>query len=216
MDTGLKMADPDRETRDRLLDVAAHLFAERGFENVTIRDICQQARANVAAVNYHFDGKSGLYDEVLRWAISIMQATTQEIRDAGEGKSPAERLEGAIRVFLARVATTRNKWIHELMLQEVSRPTPAFDLVLEQVLEPRMAYVREAVAGILGCDNDDERVGLCVMSVQSQLFALMKSPIAARLGQPQLTPEHAARLARHIACFSIGGIHAVGSTDQSA
>jgi AcrR family transcriptional regulator len=211
------MADPDRETRDRLLDVAAHLFAERGFENVTIRDICQQARANVAAVNYHFDGKSGLYDEVLRWAISIMQATTQEIRDAGEGKSPAERLEASIRVFLARVASTRNKWIHELMLQEVSHPTPAFDLVLEQVLKPRMAYVREAIAGILGCDREDERVGLCVMSVQSQLFALMKSPIATRLGQPQLTPEHAEQLARHIACFSIGGIHAVGSNnDRSA
>ena len=210
------MADPDRETRDRLLDVAAHLFAERGFENVTVRDICQRARANVAAVNYHFDGKSGLYDEVLRWAISVMQATTQEIRDTGESKSPAEQLEGAIRIFLTRVATTRNKWIHELMLQEVSHPTPAFDLVLEQVLKPRMAYVREAIAGIIGCDPDDARVGLCVMSVQSQLFALMRSPIATRLGQPQLTLEHAEHLARHIACFSIGGIQAVGSTSDTS
>ncbi len=57
--------------------MAAHLFAEHGFDNVTVRDICQQARANVAAVNYHFGGKSGLYDEVLRWAIRIMQATTR-------------------------------------------------------------------------------------------------------------------------------------------
>jgi len=211
------VADRDRETRDRLLDVAARLFAAHGFENVTVRDICQQAHANVAAVNYHFDGKSGLYDEVLRWAISIMQATTQEIRDAGEGKSPAEQLEGAIRIFLTRVATTSNKWIHELMLQEVSHPTPAFDLVLEQVLKPRMTYIREVIAAIIGCDRDDARAGLCVMSVQSQLFALLKSPIATRLGQPQLTLEHAELLARHIACFSIGGIRAVASTsDRSA
>ena len=44
----------DRETRERLLKAAEALFAERGFKRVTVREICLAARANVAAVNYHF------------------------------------------------------------------------------------------------------------------------------------------------------------------
>ena len=55
----------DRETRARLLYAAARLFAERGYARVTVRDICKKARANVAAVNYHFGGKDGLYRAVM-------------------------------------------------------------------------------------------------------------------------------------------------------
>jgi len=206
------MADPDRETRDRLLAVASRLFAERGFYDVTVRDICQKAEANVAAVNYHFaGGKLGLYEQVLRNAIGIMQATTEEIRVAGENQPPERQLEAAIRIFLTRVATTRSKWIHQLMLREVSNPTPSFDLVLNEVIKPRMAYVSHAVAAIIGCAADDPRVSLCVMSVQAQMFALLNSPTGIRALSPALTPERVDLLARHIACFSIAGVRAIGA-----
>jgi AcrR family transcriptional regulator len=52
-------------TRERLLTAAAALFAEHGFRRVTVRDICEEASANVAAVNYHFGDKQGLYREVV-------------------------------------------------------------------------------------------------------------------------------------------------------
>jgi len=207
--SGTRVSDTDRETRQRLLDVATGLFSEHGFDNVTVRDICTKAQANVAAVNYHFGGKTGLYDEVLSMAIRIMQATTEEIRQAGEGQSPEGQLEASIRIFLTRVATTPNRWIHQLMLREVSNPTPSFDMVLNEVLKPRMAYVRSAIAGIMRCPDDDPRVALCVMSVQAQLFALLNSPLASRFDSPPITPERADELARHIAGFSIGGVRAV-------
>jgi len=202
--------DTDRETRDRLLDEAAHLFAAYGFDNVTIRDICTKASANVAAVNYHFGGKTGLYDEVLRWAIRTMQATTEEIRKAGEGRTPEAQLEGFIQVFLTRVAGTPNKWIHQLMLREVANPTPSFDLILNDVLKPRLMYVRTVIATLLGCPVDDPRVGNCVMSVQAQIFALLNNPLASRFESEPLTVERAEAMARHIACFSIAGVRAIG------
>lgn len=204
--------DTDRETRERLLDVAAGLFSEYGFDHVTVRDICAKAQANVAAVNYHFGGKTGLYDEVLKMAIRIMRKTTDEIRQAGEGKPPAAQLELSIKTFLTRVATTPNRWIHQLMMREVSNPTPSFELVLNNVLKPRMEYVRNAIAGIMECPVDDPRVMLCVMSVQAQLFVLLNNPMAGRVASPQLTAERADALARHIACFSIGGVRAIGRT----
>ena len=66
------MQGHDKETRERLLSTAERLFAERGFSKVTIREICKSARANVAAVNYHFNGKKGLYDEVVRTANPLL------------------------------------------------------------------------------------------------------------------------------------------------
>ena len=53
------------ETRQRLLQAAAEVFAARGFRQATVREICRRAQANLAAVNYHFRDKEGLYADVL-------------------------------------------------------------------------------------------------------------------------------------------------------
>jgi AcrR family transcriptional regulator len=96
------MRQHDRETRERVLRAAAQLFADRGFKKVTVRDICRGARANVAAVNYHFGGKGGLYREVLQLAIETMRATNDAARAPAEG-SP--RSLGILRVSLCRART---------------------------------------------------------------------------------------------------------------
>src|SRR5687767_10607621 len=90
------MQRQDKETRERLLSTAERLFAERGLSKVTIREICKSARANVAAVNYHFNGKKGLYDEVVRSAIKTMQMTTAAIREADQG---ARAMSSSPRIF---------------------------------------------------------------------------------------------------------------------
>ena len=51
---------PPSESKQRLLDAAEHLFADCGFETVSVRDITQHVKANVAAINYHFGTRDGL------------------------------------------------------------------------------------------------------------------------------------------------------------
>ena len=63
----------DQETHDRLIHAAVQLFSERGFRRVTVREICQAAGTNVAAVNYHFRDKFGLYTTVIHTAIEAMR-----------------------------------------------------------------------------------------------------------------------------------------------
>ena len=56
---------PSDITRERILKAAERLFADRGYEETSIRAIVAKARVNQAAINYHFGGKDGLYREVL-------------------------------------------------------------------------------------------------------------------------------------------------------
>src|SRR4029453_12380238 len=149
------MQGHEKETRERLLSTAERLFAERGFSKVTIREICKNARANVAAVNYHFSGKKGLYDEVVRSAIKTMQSTTDSIREAGSGQAAEEQLTAYVTIFLKRVVAARDSWIHQLMMRELSDPTPALDLVLKKVVQPRMAYLREVLSSMFACGPTD-------------------------------------------------------------
>jgi TetR/AcrR family transcriptional regulator, regulator of cefoperazone and chloramphenicol sensitivity len=204
----------DLETRERLLSAASRLFAERGFAKVTVRDICRRAGANVAAVNYHFHGKTGLYEEVLRSAIQTMRGTTEAAQRAGAGRPPAEQLEAFIAIFLQKVVEGRNSWIHRLMMHELSDPTPALDLVVDEVLRPRMAYLSGIIARLIGTAEDDPRVARCLMSVQAQIHALLvKNPIAERLvPERHIAANGVATIARHIARFSLAGIQAMAET----
>jgi AcrR family transcriptional regulator len=203
----------DLETRERLLSAASRLFAERGFAKVTVRDICRRARANVAAVNYHFQGKTGLYEEVLRSAIRVMRGTTEAAQRAGADRPPAEQLEVFIAIFLQRVVEGRDSWIHRLMMHELSDPTPALDLVVEEVLRPRMAYLSGLIARLIGTTEDDPRVSRCLMSVQAQIHALVvRNPIVDRLVPDRaITPDGVAGIAKHITRFSLAGVRAIAT-----
>jgi TetR/AcrR family transcriptional regulator, regulator of cefoperazone and chloramphenicol sensitivity len=201
----------DTETRDRLLKAAERLFADRGFKKVTVRDICRAARANVAAVNYHFGDKLGLYREVMQTAIDGMRGTNDAAREAGAGQPPEEQLRRYIAIFVHRVLTPGNDTIHRLINREMNDPTPALDALVEQGVRPRVEYLSGLIAAIIGCDPADQRVLRCVASVQAQTLAYMPNPIAARLGLANKpTAANLIDIADHIADFSLAGVHAVG------
>jgi AcrR family transcriptional regulator len=201
----------DTETRERLLKAAERLFADRGFKRVTVRDICRVARANVAAVNYHFGDKLGLYREVMQAAIDGMRGTNDAAREAGEGQPPEEQLRRYIAIFVHRLLTPGNDTVHRLVTREMNDPTPALDALVEQGVRPRVEYLSGLIAAIIGGDRGDQRVLRCVASVQSQTLAYMPNPIAARLGLANKpTPANLDEIADHIAEFSLAGVHAVG------
>jgi AcrR family transcriptional regulator len=205
----------DRETRDRLLRAAERLFAQRGFKDVTVREICHEARANVAAVNYHFGDKLGLYRETMQIAIDAMRDATEAARRAGEGLPPDEQLRAYIGLFLRRLLAPGHESVHQLVNREINEPTPALDDLVEQGMRPRLEYLSGVVAGIIGCDPKDPRVMRCVLSVQSQSIVYARpNAVAERLGfKFRPTPAQIDEAARHIADFSIAGIQAIARAE---
>jgi len=206
-------AAADRETRERLLLVAAERFADRGVDDVSIREICAAADANVAAVNYYFRDKAGLYREVVEYAIALMQETTDLTQRAGDGASAEERIRAFVRVFVTRLSGSgRHPWIHRLMAREFEHPTGTLDLVMSRVVEPRMRYLMSLAAELMGLPEDDPRVRRSAVSLQSQCVAVVRhvpADVAKRWGLGDLDDT-----IEHIATFSIGGMRALAAAPQ--
>jgi AcrR family transcriptional regulator len=205
------MSTHDQATRDRVLDAALHLFAERGFARVTVRDICRRAKANVAAVNYHFGGKTGLYKAVMDSAITTMKATTAAACDAGRGTNAEARLGAFVRAFLYRiVGGASDSRLHQLMMRELSDPTPMLDLVASDVLRPRMDYLCAALSELAGVEPDHPGVIRSAISLTSQVHGLVWGEMMRKVVPGfELTPERLDHMADHITRFSLGGLAAV-------
>jgi AcrR family transcriptional regulator len=89
------MANPAAATRHSLVKAATVLFAQHGYDGASVRAIVTRARANQAAINYHFGGKEGLYLEVLKAAF---EAFTRGDREAGQRDELSR--EQALRSFV--------------------------------------------------------------------------------------------------------------------
>ena len=209
------MRQSDTETRDRLFETARRLFAESGFLKVSVRDICREAEANVAAVSYHFGDKLGLYEEVIRAGIELMSPINARVVDAGPTASAEQRLRHYIANYLPQLVKPRGdaEWVRKLMRHEMHEPTPVVHLIFQEAILPRIRYLGGVVAELLGCDEKDPRVGRCVVSVQAQcLFYLPDAFKSAAMPEwPPASDEAIAAAVEHIVDFSLAGIRAVRS-----
>jgi AcrR family transcriptional regulator len=95
-------SDDSRDTRDRILDAAERLFAEKGFDGASLREITQQADANIAAVNYYFHSKEELIETVFhRWFSTINRDRINRLQAAQQQAQPnPASLEEVLRAFL--------------------------------------------------------------------------------------------------------------------
>ena len=204
---------PDAATRERLLAVATKLFAQRGFGAVSVRDIARAAHANVAAVNYHFDGKLGLYRAVVHSAVQAMRAGDDVFLTASSDASPEAQLRTYVMGYLPRIASTddRTAWIHDLMRHEMSEPTPVAPWIVEHGIMPRIEYLAGIIAKLLDCKPNDKRVARCVISVQAQclFYRPDRFRTAAFKGWP-LSDAELEAVADHIVEFSLAGIKRIG------
>jgi len=143
---GAIMTRPSDITRERIMKAAERLFAERGYDATSIRAIVAKARVNQAAINYHFDGKDGLYREVLRSAFRAL--TEQQLDHADEMKAMsreaalAEFIRRQLRPLLGRDEYSRHM---RILNWETVRPTAVFRKLLSEEAAPFMGLAVELV-----------------------------------------------------------------------
>ncbi len=138
-------------TKQLLLEIAVKLFAEKGFERTTSKEICNLAQANIAAVNYHFGSKFGLYQQVLieahnRFiAISFLREVQQY------DISPWQKFD--LIIEHAALNVLNHDWYIRLFTREIFSPTPLFEealkSVISQEIHPKMVITKTIVSELL-------------------------------------------------------------------
>jgi AcrR family transcriptional regulator len=197
-------------TRTQILEAAGEVFADAGFRDATVREICRRAQVNIAAVNYHFGDKERLYAEVLRYSQEKAVAKYPPLLDLGPDATPEEKLRAFVHSFLLRIFEKGSTaWHGKLMAREMIEPTAALDSLIVEKIRPMAELLRGIVADLLRRPAGEEAVRLCSFSIVSQcVFYHHCRPVLMRLypDQPPLDSVGAARLADHITAFSLAAL----------
>lgn len=204
-------------TEARLIEAARQVFAENGFQAATIREICARANANVAAVNYHFGDKAGLYLAVMR--NSLKASMLPEPRDAAaHAATPEEGLRLMIAALVRRMQSpvAAPACHFRIMAHEMAQPTELLPRVVEEVMRPNYAAMREVVARILNRPADDDLTRLCAHSILGQALHYAHAGPVLKLLWPdlQMTPERVDAIAAHIGDFSLYAIQKLKVTNS--
>lgn len=162
------LTEKSKVTQDKILEVATEIFVRKGFQATGVREICTKAGANLAAVNYHFGGKMGLYKAVLNHAFENAKPPRPMPCLADDPAHPQEQLRAWIIWNAERMLGVGGHAVYELIVKELQDPTPAFDELQERSMQPIFAAGEELVAAVLGASQADPKVQLCCASVFGQ------------------------------------------------
>jgi len=203
----MAVKDETLETQQRLVEAAGEVFAKHGFRDATIREICEKAKANIAAVHYHFGGKEEIYTAVFDFARRCAVAQVDE------HVPPTIPAEERLRAFVHSVLTRffdegRPAWLGKLVAQEMIDPTKALDSLVNEQIRPNSERLRAIVRELIGTEVDDQELWLCAFSIASQwLFYFHCGQVVKRLNPDQrFGPQEIERLAEHITKFSVAAL----------
>lgn len=199
----------DSETpRERIVVAAGEIFAERGFEGTTVRDICQRAGANIAAVNYYFGDKLQLYIEAVcqahRWRIERYPLPVWD-----ETTPARTKLADFVATFVRRVRSGPDgTWHSKLMMRELANPTAACAEMVESSIRPQFEILLGILRELLPTKVAEERLRLTAFSIVGQcLFYHFADPVIRKLlSEEEYAGLEIDRLANHITEFSLASI----------
>jgi AcrR family transcriptional regulator len=211
-----------QETRRNLLAAASEMFAKKGFRDATIAEICRQAKANVAAANYHFGGKEALYVESWRFAFEKSLMTYPPNGGVAEGASVEEQLRGRVLAIMRRVIDPKSYEL-DIFYNEMANPTGLLADTVKQSIEPIFRGLAAIVRELLGQQPDEQQVRLCLMSIRAQCFGPLMRERRRKIASPDPLPKNPEwnlddleTLVDHVTRFSLAGIREIRSRIESA
>lgn len=202
-----------QDTKERVLEAACEVFAEKGYRDATHAEICRRAGTNVAAINYYFASKEALYRAAFEHLSQEVEALYPLNGRLPSTEAPEKRLRAFIHAHLSRMFDPeRLGRLHGIRMAEMFDSTS----LLEDLLERQLAHDREVIQRVLrellGPQASQREVEWCEMSVVSQCFIAGPGPGPRNKGPRVTFGLEAAgidRLTAHITAFSLAGIAAI-------
>jgi AcrR family transcriptional regulator len=205
--------DEDRHgTREHLLEAAGHVFAKKGFERTTAKEICERAGTNTAAVNYYFGGIEALYAAVMEEARNRI-FSVRKIGLAIAGKTdPAAKLKAALNVLIeSLLGPVSSSWALQVFGRDMVTPSPTTYSAKEKLLLPGARVLRELVGELMGLPEDHPAVARGCMTLMAPICVLIlgdRRIMNRALPGLGLTADDGPTLARHLADYALAGLKA--------
>ena len=201
--------DSRLDTRQRVLECAVAVFAEKGFRDATIHEICDKAEANIAAVNYYFGSKEKLYAEAWRKALEETMAVHPLSGGVPKDAPAVERLRGGIRALIGAFADEESK-AFDIAHKEAANPTALLFDVARECIRPFQSAAHDVLHELLGPCSTAQDILFCGTSIMSQCVEVVKQTRMRRFFEKMDDKDWFIRdldaYADHVVRFSLAGI----------
>ena len=214
--TGVSPGDP--AASDAILEAAEELFAAKGFERTTIKDIGEAAGVNTALIYYYFENKVGLYRTVLtRIGLGIRQEAEPAMRQA-------KTVEDVVRAIVRAQARmlSRPRFATLLHRELIDHGAAHAHQMMQQLAAGLFRPACEAIEqgkknGTIRADLDTRFAAISTIS-QLVYFTLAKPAVRILLAKDDdyPTPEDVEAFGRHAAEFAIAAMGAAPSPRKKA
>lgn len=192
-------------TKLTLVEAAGPLFAEHGLEGTSIRAIAERAKANVAAVNYHFGSKENLYTEVLRHvATRAVRRPVAEYRAEAEANRSRRDLSRLMAEFMSDwfhsyFPPEGPAWHVRLMMRTLLEPSPSLQQIVDQVFRPDHSELEGLLRAVCpGMTEEQARFCTFTLSAQITFFIMAKAPILLFLRMRDYDPAFLESACGHV------------------
>ena len=210
-------------TRDRLIDAAGAVFAERGYRGATMREIAERSGANLAAAHYHFGSKQDLYRDVVRAHFERLERRLAESGAIDAAAITRLSREQLVELLRARVRAMLESFLDEtsvhatLMQRELADPSETLPLIVRRWIDPLrqdLVLLLQRLSPKLA----EERLQLCARSLMGQVifYATHRPALLLMMRRRAYPPGFVDQITEHVVAFTLGGLSGVEASTPRA
>ena len=210
--SGPPESSPPENTRLALIEAGLRLFGSKGFDAASTREIAAAAKANIAAIAYHFGGKAGLRTACAEHVAGLVREIVGPgivgpiVAAADQSGEPTaaeaeSRLLAAIEAMVGFiVARADAEPIANFVLREQMERSPAFEIIYASTMAPMHARICALWAAATGIEADSVEARLTTLSLIGQViyFRIARYAVMRRLDWSEIGPAEAALISRTI------------------
>lgn len=200
-------------TRAHIFEVAGYLFAEKGYANTTSKEICERAKTNIAAINYHFGSRDQLYFALLEKAHDYyvdMQFFTKLNQEPISSKEKLERMLDA----MIQKAMLDEGWMTRILVRELLDPTPVMGKQIYTTAMKKMGILLDLLSDITDIPVTDNRLLQCALHVMAPCAILLLTKREVKTPFSPLFSYSQEGLSAQVKRFIFAGLEAEKETAQ--
>ncbi|CAG0997331.1 HTH-type transcriptional dual regulator CecR [Methylophilaceae bacterium] len=198
-----------KATKANLLEVAGRVFAEHGYVAASGKEVCELAGTNLAAINYYFGSKDGLYEAVLVEAHRRVIDQHQLTDLLGTQCDSRAQLVAVLSNLVIQTMQGTVSWAIRVLVRELVSPSPLAPALFRRAIKPHSKLLRRLVGQVLGLPSNHVAVQRGLSFAFAPCLTWVVAPAEFRKSVLPALNRDVAGLADDLARFTLAGLDAL-------